>query len=48
MKTFMDKSPTSKARDAFLADVNEALLSGTTTLDDAGKVTWSKMDPELI
>ena len=48
MKSFMDKSPTTKARDAFLADVNEALLSGTSAIDDAGKVTWSKMDPELI
>ena len=48
MKTMMDNSPTSKARTAFMADVNEALLSGTSTLDDAGKVTWSKMDPELL
>jgi len=48
MKSFMDKSPTTKARDEFLADVNDALLSGTSTIDDAGKVTWSQMDPELI
>ena len=48
MKTMMDNSPTSKARTAFMANVNDALLSGTSTLDDAGKVTWSKMDPELL
>ena len=48
MKTMMDNSPTSKARTAFMADVNDALLSGTSTLDDAGKVTWSKMDVDKL
>ena len=28
MKTMMDNSPTNKARTAFMADVNDALLSG--------------------
>ena len=31
-----------------MADVNDALLSGTSTLDEAGKVTWSKMDPDIL
>ena len=44
MKTMMDNSPTSVARKEFMADVNDALLSGTPSLDDAGKATWSKMD----
>ena len=48
MKTMMDNSPTSKARTEFMADVNDALLSGTSTLDEAGKVTWSKMDPDIL
>ena len=48
MKTMMDNSPTSKARTEFMADVNDALLSGTSTLDDAGKVTWSKMDRDKL
>jgi len=48
MKTMMDNSPTSKARTAFMADVNDALLSGTSTLDDAGKVTWSAMDVDKL
>ena len=48
MKTMMDNSPTSKARTEFMADVNDALLSGTSTLDEAGKVTWSKMDPDML
>lgn len=48
MKTMMDNSPTNKARTAFMADVNDALLSGTSTLDEAGKVTWSKMDPDML
>ena len=48
MKTMMDNSPTSKARKEFMADVNDALLSGTPSLDDAGKATWSKMDEERI
>ena len=48
MKTMMDNSPTSKARKEFMADVNDALLSGTSTLDDAGKVTWSKMDVDKL
>jgi hypothetical protein len=48
MKTMMDNSPTSKARTAFMANVNDALLSGTSTLDDAGKVTWSKMDVDKV
>ena len=46
MKTMMDNSPTNKARTAFMADVNDALLSGKSTLDDQGKVTWSAMDPD--
>jgi len=48
MKTMMDNSPTSKARNQFMSDVNDALLSGTSTLDDAGKVTWSKMDVDKL
>ena len=48
MKTMMDNSPTSKARKEFMADVNDALLSGTPSLDDAGKATWSKMNEESL
>jgi len=48
MKTMMDNSPTNKARTAFMADVNDALLSGKSTLDDQGKVTWSAMDPDAV
>ena len=48
MKTMMDNSPTNTARTKFMADVNDALLSGTSTLDEAGKVTWSKMDPDML
>jgi len=48
MKTMMDNSPTNKARTAFMADVNDALLSGTSTLDDQGRVTWSAMDPDAL
>tara|TARA_R110002074_G_scaffold18244_6_gene59197 strand:- start:78 stop:4214 length:4137 start_codon:yes stop_codon:yes gene_type:complete len=44
MKTMMENSPTSQARNEFMRDVNKALLSGTAELDDAGKVVWSKMD----
>ncbi len=44
MKTMMDNSPTSKARNEFLADVNDALLSGKAELDDTGRVIWSEMD----
>ena len=44
MKTMMDNTPTSKARKEFMADVNDALLSGTPSLDDAGKASWSKID----
>ncbi len=48
MKTMMDNSPTNKARTAFMADVNDALLSGSSTLDDQGRVTWSAMDPDAL
>ena len=48
MKTMMDNSPTNKARTAFMADVNDALLSGTSTLDDQGKVSWSIMDKDKL
>jgi len=48
MKTMMDNSPTNKARTAFMADVNDALLSGKSTLDDQGRVTWSAMDSDAI
>ena len=48
MKTMMDNSPTNKARTAFMADVNDALLSGKSTLDDQGRVTWSAMDPDAV
>ena len=48
MKTMMDNSPTNKARTEFMADVNDALLSGTSTLDDQGKVTWSVMDKDKL
>mgnify|MGYP003117287446 CR=1 FL=1 len=48
MKTMMDNSPTNKARTEFMADVNDALLSGSSTLDDQGRVTWSAMDPEAL
>ena len=48
MKTMMDNSPTNKARTAFMADVNDALLSGKSTLDDQGRVTWSAMDPDAL
>ena len=34
MKTMMDNSPTSKARTAFMADVNDALLSGEARISD--------------
>ena len=42
MKSMMDRQ-TSAARKEFMADVNDALLSGVPSLDDAGKATWSKM-----
>ena len=48
MKTMMDNSPTSKARNEFMADVNDALLSGKSTLDDQGKVAWSPMDKDKL
>ena len=48
MKTMMDNSPTSVDRKKFMAEVNEALLSGTPSLDDAGKATWSKMDEPAL
>ncbi len=34
MKTMMDNSPTSKARKEFMADVNDALLSGESRISD--------------
>jgi len=48
MKTFMDNSPTSKARNEFMKDVQKALMSGTAELDDTGKVLWSKMDEKAL
>ena len=48
MKAMMDNSPTDKARTAFMADVNDALLSGKSTLDDKGRVTWSAMDKDAL
>ena len=48
MKTMMDNSPTNKARTEFMADVNDALLSGTSTLDDQGKVSWSIIDKDKM
>ena len=48
MKTMMDNSPTTKARTQFMADVNDALLSGKSSMDEAGKVTWSKIDPDAL
>ena len=48
MKTMMENSPTSQARNEFMKDVNKALLSGTAELDDTGKVLWSKMDDDAL
>ena len=48
MKTWMDNSPTSKARAEFMKDVQKTLMSGTAELDDAGKVIWSEMDKDLM
>jgi len=48
MKTMMDNSPTSAARNQFMSDVNDALLSGKSTLDDQGRVTWSAMEGDKL
>ena len=48
MKSIMDNAPTTKAREKFMADVNDALLSGMPTLDDAGKVSWGPMNKEAL
>ena len=48
MKTFMDNSPTSKARNEFMADVHDALVSGMPTLDDAGKTSWGPMRADKV
>ena len=48
MKTMMDNSPTSVGRKEFMAMVNDALLSGKSTLDDKGRVTWSAMEGDKL